>query len=471
MWPIKTLLLVVGFVGACALSIAYPIVGIVNYMMVYQCNPHWWWWGKPISQFGIRYSMTAAVCLIAGMVVSSARIPKSRVLLGDWMILLIVFTMIIALSGAIGTGTVGYGWSLIDKTVKMAVFLYCFVRMGGSRRNFKFILWALVFGTLMIGNDAYHANIDQFVDGRLNSIGGVDFRESSGLGAHMSAMLPLLGVALLSTRSWKWKPIILVAAVLAANTIVQCRTRSAFIGLGAGAVVAVMLAPKGWRKRIYALMIIAAIGAYHLTDGYFWERMQTVMRPADYGDDSAIQARLELWQAAWLMFKDHPLGVGVGQYKHMIAEYDSGELTHAFGLPRRVTHNTYLLCATELGFHGFLVFVALLALSLLKTRACIKLAGNSDDPRESRLFAYGCLLAMVVYLVASAFTDRLYTESFWWIVALPVCLERALLLEVRARQLANQPAERPLSAGAFAPAPRLGDRETDDMPPTLQPVY
>jgi len=453
MWPIKTCLLVVGFVGACALSMVYPIVGVVNYMMVYQCNPHWWWWGKPLAQFGIRYSLTAAVCLIVGMLVSSARIPKSRILFGEWMVLLIVFLVIIMASGLSGTGMSGYGWSLIDKTLKMTIFLYCFLRMGGSRRNFKYILWALVFGTLMIGNDAYNANADQFVDGRLNSIGGVDFRESSGLGAHMAAMLPLVGVAFLCARTWKWKSIAALAGILAANTIIQCRTRSAFIGLAAGLVVAVLLAPKGWRRRIYGLMILAALGAYKLTDGYFWERMQTVLRPTEYGEDSTIQARLELWHAAWLMFKDYPMGVGVGQYKFVIEQYDTGEFTHAFGLPRRVTHNTYLLCASELGFHGFIVFVALMGLSLLKVRRCVKLARDSDDPRETRLFAYGCLLAMVIYMTASAFTDRLYTESFWWVLALPVCLERALLHELLARQPALQPARSATATDDWAVAP------------------
>ena len=45
---------------------------------------------------------------------------------------------------------------------------------------------------------------------------------------------------------------------------------------------------------------------------------------------------------------------------------------------------------------------------------------------------YGTLLSVVIYLVSAAFTDRLYTESFWWVLALPVCLEQALLNEVYA---------------------------------------
>jgi O-antigen ligase len=412
MWPTKTYLLILSFVGACALSMVYPIVGIANYMMVYQCNPHWWWWGKPLAPFGIRYSMTAFICLFVGMLVSSSRVPRTRHIFGDWMILLILFTLIIVTSTIVAGSSSSYSVSLIDKTVKMTVFLYCFVRMGAERRNFRIILWTLVIGTLMIGNDAFHANADQFANGRLNSVGGVDFRESSGLAAHMAAMLPLLGALLLCARGWWKKPIVLAAAILAVNTIVQCRTRSAFVGLIAAAAMAVFLAPRGVRKRIYLALIVAAFGAYHLTDGHFWTRMQTVLEPQDYQHDSTIQARMELWQTAWQMFGDHPLGVGVGQFKYSIVAYDTGELEHAFGLPRRVTHNTYLLCATELGVQGITVFGLLILVSLNKVRRCIRMADDTDDPFESRLLAYGCLLSMVCFLTAAVFTDRLYTESF-----------------------------------------------------------
>lgn len=450
MWPIKTCLLVCGFVGACALSMVFPIVGIVNYMLVYQCNPNSWWWGKPLEPFGVRYSMTAAVCLIVGMLVSPSRVPRARVILGDWLILMAVFIVIVCVSGSIGTGRSEYSVTLIDKTVKMGIFLYCLVRMGGSRRNFKLVLWAFVLGTLMMGNDAYHANADQFVNGRLNAIGGVDFRESSGLGAHMAAMLPLLGVMVLCTRTWKWRMVVLAAAVLAVNTIVQCRTRSAFVGISAGTIMAVLAAPKGWRISLYLAIAVAIAGGYRLTDQGFRDRVRTVMVPQDYKEDGAIQARLELWRNAWLMFKDYPMGVGVGQFKHTIENYDTGRDKHAFKLPRRVTHNSYLLCATELGFHGLLVFAGLVALSLRKILFCLRRARDSSDPREMRLLAYGCLLSLVTYLSASAFTDRLYTESFWWVIALPVLLERALWGEVTAR--APKLAQRPLRNMEFVPA-------------------
>lgn len=458
MWPVKTCLFFFGFIAACALSFVYPIVGIVNYMIVYQVNPNKWWWGIPLEPLGVRYAMTAAVCLIVGMMVSARRVPSSRTLFGDWLMLAFLFTFIVAFGGWFGAGQSRYSAMLIDKTVKMAIFLVCFVKMGGTRRNFRVILWTLVVGTLIIGYDAFNASKGDFLDGRLNFVGGVDFRESSGLAAHSAAMLPLIGVALLAANSWRMKALALTAGVLGVNTIVQCRTRSAFIAIIAGAVCAVLLAPRSRRTRVYGGLVVGLFGALWLTDGYFWERMDSVLKPTEYHQDATIQTRLELWHVAGEMFYDHPLGVGVGRFREEIAHYNTGHEAHAFKIPKRVTHNTYLLCLTELGVPGSIIFCVIVFVSLYKLHRCKRLSEETDDPVETRLFSYGCFLAIVMYLSAAAFTDRLYTESLWWVLALPVCLEQAVTREVEARE--------------HAPVLKSGRWMTEALDaPYLEPAY
>jgi hypothetical protein len=88
------------------------------------------------------------------------------------------------------------------------------------------------------------------------------------------------------------------------------------------------------------------------------------------------------------------------------------------------------------------VLLALIMLSLYKLHRCARLARSCLHSSEARLLAYGCLLSMSIYLGAGAFTDRLYTESFWWILALPVCLESALRREVAVGELGLEPIER-----------------------------
>ncbi|NOX59585.1 MAG: hypothetical protein GXP29_12125 [Planctomycetes bacterium] len=458
-WPLKTSLFFVGFVCACGLSLVFPIVGIVNYMMVYQMHPGKMWWGQPLDSLGIRYSMTAAMCLILGMMLSGGRVPKARSFFGSWLLLVFAFTGIVLASFWTNRGASDYGTILADKMVKMTIFLVCLVRMGTTRRNFTIILWTFVAGTIVIGYDAFNAPTDDFADGRLNFVGGPDFRESSGLAVHMAAMLPLIAAMALTTKSKHLRLVALLAGVLAVNTIVQCRTRSAFVGLLAGGIVALLMVPRGWRLKTYASLAVGCIGAVSLADQHFWNRMDTIVRPSEYSDDGAIQSRIELWTVAGEMFLDHPFGVGVGRFKDSAARYDTGEYLHAFEEPGRVAHNSYLLCMTELGVQGVVVFGMLVCVVLLHLRRCVRLSGDSDEPHSARFLVYGCLLSVVIYLVSAAFTDRLYTESFWWILALPVCLEGALAREV-AEQEALLP--EPVGHGDCAHANGQDDIYADD---------
>ncbi|HNO78630.1 MAG TPA: O-antigen ligase family protein [Phycisphaerae bacterium] len=425
MWPIKTCIFVFGFISSCGLSLVFPIVGIITYMMIYQLNPDDTWWGKPLEDLDVRMSLTAAVCMILGMLINSARVPKSRQVVGDWLFLLVSFTIIVLSSLWIGTGTTEYGDMLADKMVKMTIFLFCLVRMGGTARNFRFVLWAFAIGTMYIGYEAYNASASDFADGRLNFIGGPDFRESSGLAVHMAAMLPLLGILFLSTKRWRWKAVLVIAGVLAVNTIVQCRTRSAFVGLIVGSCFAILLLPRKHRLKISVSLATAMFGMYVLADEHFWNRMHTILGHETYVEEGAIQARIELWNAGWRMFLDHPFGVGIGQFKQAVEQYNTGAELYAFSVPRRVTHNSYLLCMTELGIQGLTVLFSLFVLTFWKLRQCWKWSRIEGDSSPIKLYAYGCLISIVVYSVAAAFTDRLYTESFWWVLALPACLERA----------------------------------------------
>ena len=69
-----------------------------------------------------------------------------------------------------------------------------------------------------------------------------------------------------------------------------------------------------------------------------------------------------------------------------------------------------------------------------------KLADDTDDPVDTKLIAYGFLIAFVTYITAGLGTERFYCESFWWVLVLPMCLYRAVVREAAAYETAPQPA-------------------------------
>lgn len=406
------------------LSLLVPVLGVANYMLIYQVYPEHAWWHIPIESLGIRYSMTAAVCLMLGILINLPRMPSVRPMLGVWDIAVLCMVFVVIVSEFTGIGPSIQSAALTDKFVKMMVFVFCLTRVTTTRRNFTIVLWALVLGSMYIGYDAWTAPRGAFSRGRLEGVGGPDFRHSSGLSAHMAAMLPLIGAALLTIRYKSLKAVALLSGALTVNTVVLCRTRSAFVGLCVGAIVAVLFAPKRLRMRTYTTMAVAAVCAFALTDNSFWDRMNTLTNRTELANDRAAMGRVEIWGAARRIVAEHPLGVGIGNFPRVLQETNPE-------LGRRAAHNTIILCVAELGLQGIILFGIALTTSIVCSLSCLLRAGKSSDPKWYRYMAYGLLLSIAISFGTQLFTERLYTESFWWVLALPGCLRRIIVADSR----------------------------------------
>jgi O-antigen ligase len=102
--------------------------------------------------------------------------------------------------------------------------------------------------------------------------------------------------------------------------------------------------------------------------------------------------RLELWSDGLGMFKSSPIW-GIGYYQ--FAEHE--HLT---------AHNTYLLCASEMGLIGFFIWMSLIVVSVILLWR-VPAAISAADPVLAR-WAEGLSLSIYGYLFTSFFLSRLY---------------------------------------------------------------
>lgn len=140
-----------------------------------------------------------------------------------------------------------------------------------------------------------------------------------------------------------------VLAALSAAALVLSQTRMALFAMAAGFVVVCLLEP---RARKWAL----PVGLAALAASAAWEFLPTGGRSLSaalggFHPNSPHQARWALWDAAWRMFRDHPLsGVGPGGYKLLFPSY------HAVPLDGETNwgsaHNLYLHQLAERGLLG-----------------------------------------------------------------------------------------------------------------------
>ena len=415
-----------GFFGAmCIAALWSPIWGVVGYVGNYSIGASSQWWNAPLSPLGIRYSLTLAAFTAAGIAINWGKLRFGRSLLCRHEKLLLLFLGIVWLSTIFGPETVGaYTLPGIDhpsvKLTKIVIFTLMLTHVVTDLKNLERLLWGLVLGALILGLQAWDTPRRAFESGRLEGVGGPDFGDANYFGAYMAAMLPLIGVQFLRTR-WQGKVLCLISGVFATNAIVLTRSRGAFVGVAAGMVMAGLLAPRRHRAKIIALLLVAGLGGLSLSDPQFLSRMTTIVAPEEERDSSAM-SRVRLTEAGLRMAADHPFGVGTGNFYQTIGRY----IPEYSG---KDAHNTYLRCLTEQGIQGFACFVLLIFNGFLLLRNVGKQAANLPPPdnRSLQLLAFGMKVSLVSLLASCLTMSLTYVEFLWWLLLLPVCLQRVLM--------------------------------------------
>lgn len=389
-----------------------PVWGVIGYYVTYIISPATRWWGAPLAGLGFRFSYFMAAAAVVGLVLhfKNLKSPKG---ISRQEVLLWIFIASIWMSAWMNPPIVP-GEDLALKLTKAAVMIFVLKRSVDDFSKYRWVIWALLLAS------AYGAFDTRLLASRIGSriqsgVGGSDFMEGNFLAAHLCMMLPFLG-ALFLMNGWKIRVFLGGAAAVIVDMIIQCRSRGAFVALIAGCLTAFIFAPPGTRRRIYPLLLIAAIGAFSLVDVGFLGRMSQ-LNPIGMSEewDQSASGRLLAWKAALSMSKDHPLGVGVNNFKARVEEYESS-------IPGKDTHNTYLRCMAELGIQGFTVLILLIGTAFLKAYKLHR--DREHEFAEYRLMAWATEVALVIYVTAGMFISLTYIEDFYLILMLPDVLSK-----------------------------------------------
>jgi O-antigen ligase len=414
-------------------SIAYhPLLGIIGYVLSYNINPIGHWWGSPIVDWGIRYSLFLAGATGIGIIVHRSKLKFKR-LLEIQEILLIVFLGVVWLSIPLGVGFNSEASNAV-KMAKVVIILLMASHVVTSLKYYEAMIWTLIIAGLYLGIEAYSAPAWMFRGGRLDvGIGGSDFGEGNFLGAHFAMLLPFLGIMFLK-GGWKSKGLCLISGVFVTNSIILCRSRGIFLAILVGILCAIILATRRQRLKIFLGVGIAIVGAVFLTDPGFWMRMEKIDTDVAQMEGSA-RGRLLAWEAALSMASDYPLGVGEGNFKASIGQYVP-ELTG------RDTHNTFLRCLTELGVQGAFVFLLLVGNAFWILFKLKKKVQGLPENADFLWHIYALKIALIIYLVAGIFITHTYIEEFYWLLIYPLFLKRSIegLVEnkLKPRRLRNE---------------------------------
>lgn len=412
---------------ACG-ALVEPVLGILGYMTIYMIGPEIKWWHAPLNHFGLRYSLTFAVLIAISILFNRHKIRYKKLFVRQEVLalLLLLLMWILALTGVETVGRYAYNDHPALKIAKVMIFCLMMTHVITRPKDVNKIMWLFVFCSLILGLQAYNVPQRAFIGGRLDGrVGGIDFLDSNALAAFMVSLTVLTGTVLMRT-SLPGKLLCAVTAAFSMNTIVLCKSRGAVLALIGSGIAFIFGSPRHLRTRIIIALLAASVGLLYVSDTEFLERMGRITSQAGSAiekgvtSDGSANMRLKAWRGGLMMFKDHPLGVGPGNFNQYIGRYSPD----VSGLS---PHSTYIQSIAELGIPGLVLLLALFVNGEMTVLKVLKKTYQLPEPDRTILqwSSLGLGAVLAGWATCGITAHLLYQEGFWWFLLLPVCLQRA----------------------------------------------
>ncbi len=227
----------------------------------------------------------------------------------------------------------------------------------------------------------------------------------NGLGAFllMGALISLslaLRKGLGSIQRWTMA----IACVVELGGIAVTFSRGAWLGLGAGVVVLLVMS---YRRYLVPLVGIGVVG-WFVVPATFTKRLTFAFSSA-YLAKSSVAGRLYVWRIAIDDIAAHPLfGVGLGTF--------GGTAAVTFGYSRLWIDNFYLQLATE---GGLILLVLFLWVLMRAAKGLVKAYAANHDPYAHALTAgvFGGFVAVAVANVTASVWETLVVGVGFWFLA------------------------------------------------------
>ena len=233
-------------------------------------------------------------------------------------------------------------------------------------------------------------------------------------------------------------------------------------------------------RKLIALIstAIAAVAIAAIAPASYWQEIESISDT----DSGTADHRIELWTIATREFLDNPvLGVGPGNFRWRIADYQTNEQQQKFGrslAASAVVHSTYFEILSELGAVGVGSFIAMIFFLFRDLRriegACTAILkrtpknSREHDLEWARAYALSLQGALIGFLVSSAFLSTSYVSNIWFLGGAAAALH--FVAADRFAEIRRRGASRSSLPGVPAPAGVPGGASNAEPPPRVSEI-
>lgn len=323
------------------------------------------------------------------------------------------------------------------------VFRHCRQNLTRTRQLIMLVLLVAPLTALEAIHQGIQFGLGEYVEEQRATGPFGEMNMANRAGVFYAMFLPMLAALAVFDHRKFIRVAAVVGCVLLAAAILFTYSRQSYLIALLGLLI--LLMHRSVAAALLASVLLVATVSYLPTSVI--ERVEQTRRTNVTGEatvDSSTASRLELWEGGLAMWRENPMGVGLGRFPTYIGDYSRHE--------GRDAHNAFVLVWAELGLIGLGVMLWLFwriwGLSKMLRRAC--------PPGDSEGYALALGFRITVFSVAlsnvygSPFFEGLVMASFWILCGL---VERYAALKSEASM-----AHAPQPAGPLWSMARVADR-------------
>ena len=416
-------------VGAAPLCLFRPYLGVLMSSWIAYFNPHRYTWGFATT---FPVALVIAVPTILGTAFTkdiNRRFITRETLLLAFFWLWMGVTLLNAYNEPLFADHLVEGTARLVEISKIMVTTFLTIFLVTSKNKLKYLLIVTafsfgllalkgtVFGIVTGGNFRVWGPPDSFV------------ADNNDFGLAMVMTIPMLFFLGREEKNRKLKLAFKITFVCEVVAALLTYSRGALLGL---TVVLAILALKSRYKVLSAFtLVVTAFLVLSFAPPAWMDRMQQFL--GGKLDESA-QERLTSWSFAWNLTKHYPItGASFECFTpNLFAAYSPRDpRTWLAGHTSSGPHSIYFQVMAEQGFVGLLVFLVLLASSILSARRLRKRAKANSSLAWMASYAQIVEVGIIGYMVSGAFLGRAYFDLYLQLVAILITLKILYKKEVR----------------------------------------
>jgi len=391
-----------GLIGMTVIFVD-PFVGLVTYLLLLYTRPQDYVTALQNMPIMIALSVATFALMIVHMAVRYRMVVLARV---PQNLLMIWFFAAIVMSHVVRANSTMLVYSVMSFLPTLVMY-FLVATLVSSNAKLKFTVNLIVIATLFLAASGFVQHFTgrglggkETYEGRIQAVG--IFSDPNDLGLALVVVLPFFYLKLTEySRLWQ-KPLALIGLFALLWALFLTQSRGGILALG---VVIVLLLT---RKLGRTFGLIAG-GLVFLAIFALAPRM---------GDMSAGEAsahgRVEAWSVGLDLFERYPLfGVGADNF----TEYHF-----------RTAHNSFVLCATELGMFGLYPWIMLIYLSI-KNNEFIAVAARRTQMRDVAVYIETIRYGLIAFAVGAYFLSRTYNEVLFLFVGLSAAVANIFVKE------------------------------------------